>query len=170
MSNGLVKSTISCTGFDSSPRLGLAFLFLLKNECSGISGVTKSQLSLFVRVFPKIRKRTNCGRGLVSCANSLFGRQLFILSGSPSFALLPTFLGEGSPTKIDYRHRGTLILTSLLEDLVVLDCYCVRSLDINFLGEIKVFSSKPHKKWSTFCRGVVAAAKYFLPSECPSPT
>ena len=27
-------------------------------------------------------------------------------------------LGEGSPTKIDYRKKGTLILTSLLEDLV----------------------------------------------------
>ena len=32
------------------------------------------------------------------------------------------FLGEGSPTKIDYRKRGTLILTSLLEDLVVVFC------------------------------------------------
>ena len=31
----------------------------------------------------------------------------------------PPFLGEGSPTKIDYRKRGTLILTSLLEDLCV---------------------------------------------------
>ena len=30
---------------------------------------------------------------------------------------LPTCLGEGSPTKIDYRKKGTLILTSLLEDL-----------------------------------------------------
>ena len=29
-----------------------------------------------------------------------------------------SFLGEGSPTKIDYRKKGTLILTSLLEDLV----------------------------------------------------
>ena len=28
------------------------------------------------------------------------------------------FLGEGSPTAIDYRKKGTLILTSLLEDLV----------------------------------------------------
>ena len=27
------------------------------------------------------------------------------------------FFGEGSPTKIDYRNKGTLILTSLLEDL-----------------------------------------------------
>ena len=32
-------------------------------------------------------------------------------------ALFP-FFGEGSPTKIDYRRKGTLILTSLLEDLV----------------------------------------------------
>ena len=29
----------------------------------------------------------------------------------------PTIFGEGSPTKIDYRKRGTLILTSLLENL-----------------------------------------------------
>ena len=36
---------------------------------------------------------------------------------SPSSALLP-FLGEGFPTTIDYRRKGTLILTSLLEDLV----------------------------------------------------
>ena len=28
------------------------------------------------------------------------------------------FLGEGSPTKIDYIKKGTLILTSLLEDPV----------------------------------------------------
>ena len=28
------------------------------------------------------------------------------------------FFGEGSPTKIDYRKMGTLILTSLLEDPV----------------------------------------------------
>ena len=27
------------------------------------------------------------------------------------------FWGEGYPTKIDYREKGTLILTSLLEDL-----------------------------------------------------
>ena len=41
-----------------------------------------------------------------------------LLAGFPSSALLPTFLGEGFPTKIDYRKKGTLILTSLLEDLV----------------------------------------------------
>ena len=32
----------------------------------------------------------------------------------PSSALLPTFLGEGSPTRIEYRKKGTLVLTSLL--------------------------------------------------------
>ena len=38
---------------------------------------------------------------------------------SPSSAPLPfQCLGEGSPTKIDYRKKGSLILTSLLEDLV----------------------------------------------------
>ena len=41
-------------------------------------------------------------------------------SRSPSSALSPTFFGgEGSPTKIDCRNKGTLVLTSLLEDLVV---------------------------------------------------
>ena len=34
-----------------------------------------------------------------------------------SSALLSPFFGEGSTTKIDYREKGTLILTSLLEDL-----------------------------------------------------
>ena len=28
-----------------------------------------------------------------------------------------SFLGEGSPTKVDYSNKGTLILTPLLEDL-----------------------------------------------------
>ena len=31
--------------------------------------------------------------------------------------LTVSFLGEGSPTKIDHRKKGTLTLTSLLEDL-----------------------------------------------------
>ena len=30
---------------------------------------------------------------------------------------LTPVLGEGSPTKIDYGKKGTLVLTSLLEDL-----------------------------------------------------
>ena len=35
---------------------------------------------------------------------------------SPSSAFY-SFFGEGSPTKIDYRKKASLILTSLLEDL-----------------------------------------------------
>ena len=34
-----------------------------------------------------------------------------------SSALFLPFLGEGSPTEIGYRKKGTLLLTSLLEDL-----------------------------------------------------
>ena len=34
------------------------------------------------------------------------------------------FFGVGSPAKIDFRKRGTLILTSLLEDLEFLGCGC----------------------------------------------
>ena len=43
---------------------------------------------------------------------------------SPRSTLLPVFGWEGSPTKIDYRKEGALILTSLLEDLV--DCLRLR--------------------------------------------
>ena len=40
------------------------------------------------------------------------------VSRSPSSALKTVFFGwEGSPTNIDDRRKGTLILTSLLEDL-----------------------------------------------------
>ena len=43
-----------------------------------------------------------------------------VVSRSPSSALVRfLFWGEGSPTKIDDRKKGTLILTSLLEDMVV---------------------------------------------------
>ena len=38
-------------------------------------------------------------------------------SGFLSSALLAIFLGEDSPPKIEYREKGTLALTSLLEDL-----------------------------------------------------
>ena len=42
----------------------------------------------------------------------------WLFSRCPSSGLVHFFGGEGSPTKIDYRKKGTLILTSLLEDLV----------------------------------------------------
>ena len=40
-------------------------------------------------------------------------------NGQPPLPVVPfcPFWGEGSPTKIDYRKKGTLILTSLLQDL-----------------------------------------------------
>ena len=41
----------------------------------------------------------------------------------PPVVPFPPSLGEGSPTKTDYRKKGTLILTSLLEDL---DMYVLR--------------------------------------------
>ena len=37
------------------------------------------------------------------------------------------FLEEGSPTKIDYREKNTLILASLLEDLVDIPEYVITS-------------------------------------------
>ena len=41
---------------------------------------------------------------------------LFYL-GPPIVPFSPLFWGAGFPTKIDYRKKGSLILTSLLEDL-----------------------------------------------------
>ena len=42
-----------------------------------------------------------------------------VILGPPVVPFYP-FLGEGSPTQIDYITKGTLILTSLLEDLASL--------------------------------------------------
>ena len=47
----------------------------------------------------------------------LFGGRLRLNLGPPVVPFYP-FWGEGSPTKIDYRKKGTLILSSLVEDLV----------------------------------------------------
>ena len=42
------------------------------------------------------------------------------LLGPPVVPFYP-FFGEGVSTKIDYRKKGTLILTSLLDDLAVFE-------------------------------------------------
>ena len=52
-----------------------------------------------------------------SYPNGLLIRPCRIWLGPPVVPFYP-FLGEGSPTKIDYRKTSTLIPTSLLEDLV----------------------------------------------------
>ena len=50
------------------------------------------------------------------------------------------FLGESSPIKIDYRKKGTLVLTSLLEDLqLVRPLFCpallaLRELHVRFVA------------------------------------
>ena len=50
-------------------------------------------------------------------ANPGLSRTFYL--GPPVVPFLTPFLGEGSPTKMDYRKNGTLILTSLLEDLAI---------------------------------------------------
>ena len=45
-------------------------------------------------------------------------RSEFQLPLDPSAVPFYPFLGEGSLTKIDYRTKGTLLPTALLEDLV----------------------------------------------------
>ena len=64
------------------------------------------------------------------------------VTGSPSSALLPTFLGEGSPTKIDYRRKCILILTSLLEEGDLLD---LADLLLVFKGRPDFGDLQPHK-------------------------
>ena len=46
-----------------------------------------------------------------------YGGFVWFLPRSPNSALLPFFWGKGSPTKIYHRNKGTLIPTSVLEDL-----------------------------------------------------
>ena len=56
--------------------------------------------------------------------------------GAPSSALFP-FFGEGSPIKIDCRKKGSLFLTSLLEDLdrfFQFSMYQRSILSVSFLG------------------------------------
>ena len=68
------------------------------------------------------------------------------LLGPPVVAFFP-FLGEGSPTKIDYRKNGTLILTSLLEDSsLVLFAICLDGV-CAFAG---VFSSSATSRLHKF--------------------
>ena len=69
-----------------------------------------------------------------TAADQVLGRKLSVTGAANSIEGLPArwnqtwpgppvvpfypFSGEGSPTKIDYERKGSLILTSLLEDLV----------------------------------------------------
>ena len=63
----------------------------------------------------------------VSCTSTA------LLTRSPSSAPL-LFLVQGSPTKLDYRKKGTLILSSLLEDLGDVDIMLARNYDSFPLG------------------------------------
>ena len=47
------------------------------------------------------------------------GKPLVTYLGPPVVPFLP-YSGEGSPTKIDYPKKGTLVITSLLEDLATI--------------------------------------------------
>ena len=61
----------------------------------------------------------SCWEGLSKAAKRADTTARFVIGlilGPPVVPLYPC-LGEGSPTKIDYRKKGTLILTSVLEDL-----------------------------------------------------
>ena len=58
--------------------------------------------------------------GLEAEAFCFSGLSDAVSSRSPGSALSPLFWGEGSPAEINYRRKGTPILTSLLEDLVLL--------------------------------------------------
>ena len=63
-------------------------------------------------VFP--RSKSKSASGSVGLAKSFHAQQ----PGPPGLRpFTVSFLGEGSPTKLDYRKQGTLILTSPLEDL-----------------------------------------------------
>ena len=63
--------------------------------------------------------RSGEGKGHSLVSDTLLSRRSCMVPqlGPPARCpFSPAFFGEGSPTKIDYRKKGTLILTSLLED------------------------------------------------------
>ena len=59
----------------------------------------------------------------------------------PSVVPFCPFLGQGSPIKIYYRKKGTLILTSLLEDLINVELAGVMVyVGVSFLGAPKMLA------------------------------
>ena len=62
-----------------------------------------------------------CAQVFAACFVKAKGSTPEELLGPPVVPFYP-FLGEGSPTNIDDRQKGTLFLTSLLKDLV-LECF-----------------------------------------------
>ena len=67
-----------------------------------------------------LQEVSGAGLALSACVAYSDGRIGWIpdmLLGPPLVPFSRFFLGEGSTTKIDYRKKGTLILTSLLENL-----------------------------------------------------
>ena len=84
---------------------------------------------------------SSCDYWLVECFFLGGGRGLLGWKAIPPFvhtvpstpsALFP-FLEDGSPTKIDYKKKGSLILTSLLKDLGDLDLQCACLSGTDFL-------------------------------------
>ena len=69
--------------------------------------------SVAIRLMTQAKRPKRDGRDTNSCL------------GPPVVPFCP-FLGEGSPTEIDYRKKGALILTSLLEDLVLIHAKAAR--------------------------------------------
>ena len=65
------------------------------------------------------------------------------------------FLGEGSPTKIDYRKKGTHILNSLLEGL--------DDVPYSFAGGVPQVKNQS-QTWLDYCASVPApsCSRYFL--------
>ena len=61
-------------------------------------------------------KRASAGRERIRRNALGVSAGLFLTLGPPVVPFEP-FLGEGSPTKIEDRKKGALVLTSLLEDL-----------------------------------------------------
>ena len=85
----------------------------MRRTGSGKARAARARKARAPRASPKARKEETIGGA---------AENEFLISASsarsPSSALLSPCLGEGSPTKIDYRKNGTLSLASLLEDLV----------------------------------------------------
>ena len=95
------------------PEIPTDFSFVQSTECVLANPTSLVFVLVSLELSPKDAQHTE---------RALFGENEWSLWGDlvgpvPVLPFYP-FLGEGFPTKIDYRKKGTLILTSLLEDRV----------------------------------------------------
>ena len=89
------------------------------------------------------------------------------------------FLGEGSPTKIDYAKKGALVLTTLQDrrnsmqckhflKLRANNCFDIREIDVHCNNWAHGFTEHARRGWTGLGCAIVLAAESILCKEVPS--